>query len=175
MYRFVYLVAILAIFACAESVPAGETVDPERYLRQQGWEPFDGKPTATSPSPDIAPLMYYDQGNSVPSCGLVIASRGDKAPGFIELVGSDPGVGYPQCLDIASITPFRMQDEDYIAVEYLSRDTREDTYRGYHYLMRDRSRGIVTNHALTGAVPLVRGGRSPPEDRGGGAGCQAGA
>lgn len=152
MGKTIYLTAVLVLSGRAMSVLAGESVDAGRYLRQQGWKPSEGKPSAKSPVPDIAPLMYYDKGNSVPSCGLVTASTGGKAPGFIELVGSDPSVNYPQCMDITSITPFRMQNRDYIAVEYLSRETREDTDRGYHYLVRDSSRGIVTDEALTEAV-----------------------
>lgn len=153
MSKTIYLFLALALSACAKSVPATEAVDAGRYLRQQGWKPYEGKPTAKSPVADVSPLMYYDKGNSVPSCGIVTASADGKGTGFIELVGSDPGVDFPQCLNIASITPFRMQNKDYIAVEYLSRETREDIDRGYHYLVRDRARGIVTDDALTGAVP----------------------
>lgn len=155
MNKVIYLFAALALSACAGPALAINAVDAGRYLRQQGWEAYDGRPGAKSPVPDVAPLMYYDKGKSVPSCGIVTATTDGKSPGFIELVGSDPGVDFPHCLDIVSIKPFRMQNRDYIAVEYLSRDTREDTYRGYHYLMRDRSRGVVTDEALTGAVPLA--------------------
>jgi hypothetical protein len=164
MSKAISLFAALTLSVCAKSVLAAEPVDAGRYLGQQGWKPYESKPTAKSPVPDLAPLMYYDKGNSVPSCGLLTVSANGKAPGFIELVGSDPGVNYPQCLDIASITPFRMQNKDYIAVEYLSRETREDTDRGYHYLVRDRSRGIVTDEALTEAVPSapVEGARQNP-------------
>lgn len=164
MSKTIYLFIAVALAACAKSVPATEAVDVGAYLRQQGWKPYEGKATAKSPIPDVAALMYYDKGNSVPSCGIVTASTDRKSRGFIELVGSDPGVGFPQCLDVASITPFKMQNKEYIAVEYLSRETREDTDRGYHYLVRDRSRGIVTDDALTGAVPSepVEGPRQKP-------------
>jgi hypothetical protein len=164
MSKTIYLFIALAMSACAKSVPAVEAVDTGSYLRQQGWKPYEGKPAAKSPVPDVAPLMYYDKGNSVPSCGIITGSTDGKRPGFIELVGSDQGVNYPQCLDIASITPFRMQNKDYIAVEYLSRETREETDRGYHYLVRDSSRGIVTDEALTEAVPSTpaEGARRDP-------------
>jgi hypothetical protein len=163
--KFLYVVLGAAALTCATSVQAIEAVDAGRFLRQQGWEPYDGKAGAKSLIPDVAPLMYYGKGTSVPSCGIVTAMTDGKRPGFIELVGSDPGADFPQCLDVVSMTPFRMRNEDYIAVEFHSRDTREDTYRGYHYLKRDRSRGIVTDEALTGAVPLaaLEGSREKPK------------
>lgn len=37
--------------------------------------------------PDVVPLMFFEKGNSVPSCGLLTALVGGKAPAFIKLVG----------------------------------------------------------------------------------------
>jgi len=147
------LAACLALSFSAGSALAADIVDAHRYLRQQGWEDYEGKNVARSPDADIAPLMYYDKGNTVPSCGILAASAAGKPPVFIELVGSEPGVGFPQCLGIPSITPFRLQNKDYIAVEYLARETREDIDRHYLYLVRDRARGIVQDDALNKAVP----------------------
>ena len=61
--------------------------------------------------------MFYDKGNSVPSCGLLVSSAAGKGPIFIELVGSDPGVGFPQCLSIARITPFKLLKKDYLVID----------------------------------------------------------
>ena len=99
--------------------------------------------------------MYYEKDNAVPSCGVLIASVAGKAPAFIELVGSGPRVGFPQCLGIPSITRFRLQNREYVAVEYLSRETREDIDRHYRYLVRSSSGGIVPDDSLAGAVPPI--------------------
>ncbi len=164
MSKTTYLVVALAISVCTKSLFATEAVDTGRYLRQQGWKPYEAKPTAKLSIPDNVPTMYYDKGNSVPSCGIVTAPAGGRGPGFIELVGSDRGVNYPHCMDIVSMTPFEMNNKDYIAIEYLSRETREDIDRGYRYLVRDGLRDIITDEALTEAVPSapIEGTRQNP-------------
>lgn len=146
------LAAFLSVAANAGSAPATNAVDAGRYLRQQGWEPYEGKNVAWSPVPDVAPVMYYEKDNAVPSCGVLMASAAGKAPAFVELVGAEPGVGFPQCLGIPSITRFRLQNKEYIAVEYLSRETREDIDRHYRYLVRASSGGLVPDDALAEAV-----------------------
>lgn len=146
------LAAFLALASNAGSAPAIDAVNAERYLRQQGWEDYDGKNVAKSPVPDVAPLMYYEKDNAVPSCGVLMASAAGKAPAFVELVGSEPGVGFPQCLGMPSITRFRLQNKEYVAVEYLSRETREDIDRHYRYLVRASSGGLVIDDALAEVV-----------------------
>ena len=105
--------------------------------------------------------VFYAKGESVPSCGLLTVSAGAKAPDYIELVGSDPEAGFPQCLGIKSMTPFKLQKREYLAVGYLARETREDTDVHFHYLVRDRSKGFVTDTALTDAVPSSPSGLNP--------------
>jgi len=153
MCKVVCLVTALVLPACARPAPAPDAVNAERYLRQQGWKAYEAKQAARSPLPDITPVVYYAEGNSVPSCGIVTGSMEGKSSGFIELVGSDPGVGFPQCLGILSITPFRLQNSEYVVVEYLSRETREDIDRHYSYLVRDRTRGFVEDEILNRAIP----------------------
>jgi hypothetical protein len=138
---------------------AAEALNPAQFIIQRGWKPFEGEAIARSPSHDLKPILFYEKGNLVPSCGLIAAVPGGKEPNFIALVGSDPGVDYPQCLDIRSMVPFRLQNKDYIAVEYVSRDTREDSYRGFHYVHRDAAKGYITDKILTAAVP-----NSPGDD-----------
>jgi len=155
MNKMVPAILLLALSACSESAPATEALNTKGYIRAQGWKPFDDKDVPKSPVPDVAPIMFYDKGNSVPSCGLITASGGGKAPGFVELVGSDPGVGFPQCLDIEAITPFKLQARDYIVVQFLSRETREDIDRRFHYLVRDAAMSFVTDKALSEAAPVI--------------------
>ena len=107
--------------------------------------------------------MFYDKGNSVPSCGLLTASVGGKGPAFIELVGSDPGVGFPQCLSIPAITAFKLQNKEYIVIEYLSRETRDDVDRHFHYLVRSEAQGFVTDKLLTEAAPVTTAGKGATE------------
>jgi hypothetical protein len=132
---------------------AAEALNAAQFIHQRGWKPVEGGPIAHSPSQDVAPMLYYEKGNLVPSCGLIAATPGEKEASLIELVSSDPGVNYPQCIDIISMVPFRLHNKDYIAAEYVSRDTREDFYRSFHYIYRDAAKGYVTDKSLTEAVP----------------------
>jgi hypothetical protein len=142
-----------AVFLSHAGCYAAETLNPEQYMRQRGWRPLERQHIARSPSQDIAPVQYYEKGNSVPSCGLITAAPSAKGPNFIGLVSSDPGVDYPQCINIVSMVPFKLQNRDYIAVEYVSRDTREDFYRSFHYVYWDALKGYITDPILTEAVP----------------------
>ena len=150
---------MLAVAVGATSVPAvAGTIDASNYRQQQGWKRYDTTSLPRSPVPDVVPLMFYDKGNSVPSCGVLTASV-RKSPMFIELVGSDPGVGFPQCLSIPAITPFKLQNKEYIVIEYLSRETREDVDRHFHYLVWSEARGFVTDKLLTEAAPVTTAGK----------------
>lgn len=151
---------LLAVAAGATSVPAiAGTIDARNYLQQQKWKPYDTTSLPRSPMPDVVPLMFYDKGNSVPSCGVLTGSAVGKAPVFIELVGSDPGANFPQCLSIAAITPFKLQNKEYVVIEYLSRETREDIDRHFHYLVRNDVQTFVTDKVLTEAAPVISAGK----------------
>ncbi|MEH6435946.1 hypothetical protein [Massilia sp. DD77] len=146
---------MLVLVMGATTLYAAPALDPEHYVRQQGWKRYEGKPSAKALGAELVPVMFYDKGNAVPSCGLLTGGGAGSPPGFIELVGSEPGVNFPQCLDLVAITPFRMRNLEYVAVEYRSRETREDIERGFHYLVRDPVKGFLTDEALTGAVPSM--------------------
>jgi hypothetical protein len=155
------LLIILLAFAGQSGLAsaAAETVDAGSYMQKQGWTRVDVNSLPRSPVPGVVPLMFNDKGNSVPSCGLLTASGSGKEPVFIELVGSDPGVGFPQCLAITALTPFKLQNKEYIAIEYLSRETREDVDRRFHYLVRDAAKSFVTDSVLTDAAPVLSEGQ----------------
>jgi len=161
MRKMLPTILVLVVSAAAQAAAATGVLDAAGYMRQQGWEPEGGAHLLKSPVPDVAPLMFYAKGNSVPSCGLLTAAAGAKAPNYIELVGSDPDVGFPQCVGIKSMTSFKLQSKEYLAVSYLARETREDTDVRFHYLVRDRSKGFVTDVVLTNAVPSSPSGLHP--------------
>lgn len=151
---------LLAVAVGATSAPAiAGTIDASNYLQQQGWKPYDTISLPRSPVPDVVPLMFCEKGNLVPSCGLLTASIGGKGPAFLKLVDSDPGVGFPQCLSIAAITPFKLQNKEYIVIEYLLCETRDDVERHFHYLIRGEAQGFVTNKLLTEAVRVTTAGK----------------
>lgn len=161
MNRILSPLLLFAFVACSESsTAAAERVDAGSYLQQHGWKPYDTTSLPRSPVRDVVPLMFYDKGNSVPSCGVLTGSATGKAPVLIELVGSDPGAGFPQCLSIAAITPFKLENKEYVVVEYLSRETREDIDRHFHYLVRNDAQSFVTDKALTDAAPVVSAGKA---------------
>ena len=152
-YRFAF--ALLTILWWQHHALARDSVSVDQFLRQQGWQRHDTHSLPRSPVADVIPLMFYDKGNTVPSCGLLTLSQSGKAPVFIELVGSEPGVGFPQCLNIAAMNVFRLQNKDYVAIDYLSRETREDVDRRFHYLVRRATGEFVTDKVLTDAAPVI--------------------
>lgn len=160
MSKMMSTMLLLALSGGAQAAQAG-AVDADGYLRQRGWERVDAGKPLRSPVPEVAPLWFHDKDGAAPSCGLLTASAGGRAPTFIELVGSDPDAGFPQCVGVPSITRFRLQDVEYLAVEYLARETREDTDIHFHYLVRDRVNGFITDQVLTDAVPSSPSGLHP--------------
>jgi len=151
-----HLVAVFwtMLFLCPRSGAAG-ALDPARYLAQRGWTPFEDSKPVQLPQAGIAALRYYEQGRSVPSCGILTAGSGRSAPHFIDLVSSDAGENYPQCLGIGPIVQFRLQNRAYAVVGYDFRETREDVYRSYHYFYQDGQQGYVSDEALNGIVPDI--------------------
>jgi hypothetical protein len=152
MHRVPKLAGLMMSFA---SFSASAQTDVAKYIAQRGGKVADVKMAVHSPSPEIAPVIFYEKDHAVPSCGLVTVAPRTREFSFIELVGSDPGAGFPQCLNILSMTPFRLQDRSYLSVEYLSRETREDIYRSFHYVYRDSMRGYVADEKLNDAAPPV--------------------
>ncbi len=58
------------------------------------------------------------------------------------------------------MTAFRLKGRDYVVIEYHSRETRDETYRGFHYLVEDNGAGFVTDEKIYGGMsredPIVR-------------------
>ena len=123
---------------------AAGQLNPLDYIRQHGWEPYNAAHVARSPNPDVAPLLYYVDNDSMPSCGLLTSVPGARAPKFTELMQASKGEDFPQCVNVVSIVPFRLDSKEYLSVEYVVRDTREDLYRNFAYLYRDPKNGYVS-------------------------------
>lgn len=144
------LVIAAAVFSLSQSDASGAApVDAKRYMKQHGWEPFEARHTAQAPNPDIAPILYYESDDSVPSCGLVSRVPGAKEPRFTELMRAPKGEDFPQCVAIVAMQPFRLDAREHLAVEYVVRDTREDLYRRFAFLSRDQKQGYMLDAALS--------------------------
>jgi hypothetical protein len=141
----------LLMLSTLGSCVAGNAVDAAQFIAKRGGKLFDAQPRAKSPDQSLTPVIYYDKGNSVPSCGLINAKPGGEVD-LIELVGSEQGVGYPLCMGINSITRFDFLNRNYVSVEYTSRETREDEYRYFQYLYKDPKLGFVVDEPLSSAV-----------------------
>jgi hypothetical protein len=142
----------LAIAACSTQATA-EPVNVAAFLKERGAECAELRQLAHSPSPAVVPVAFYDKDGMAPSCGLLVAVPHAAKPRYIDLVDADGGSTFPQCVAIPSIRAFRLQDRHYLAIEYLDRDTRDDTYRYFHYVYDDPARGFVEDKMLVDAVP----------------------
>jgi len=148
-------VIAFTLIATTSTPQAAGQDDAARLIAQRGARISDVKPVAQFRDPEIIPVLYYEKGNSAQSCGLFIGSPGKQQPNFVEILSSEPGAGYPQCLNITSIVPFKLQNKSYISVEYVSRETRDENYRNFHYLYRDQKQGFVVDETLTRATPGI--------------------
>jgi hypothetical protein len=140
-------IAASMIFFHQFNATAAESLNPQQFIRQHGWEPYNAAHTARPPNPDIAPVLYYEDDDSVPSCGLISSVPETKKTAFIELMQAPKGEEFPQCVDVVSFVEFKLNSKDYLSVEYLVRDTREDLYRKFIYLYRDQKQGYTLNNS----------------------------
>ncbi|PQP00268.1 hypothetical protein C5614_08510 [Massilia phosphatilytica] len=128
-------------------------VDVAAFLKARSAEDAGLKLIAPSPTPAIVPVSLYEKNNSVPSCGVLIAPPQGGKPRYIDIVGPEPEVGFPACIGMPSMTAFRLQGRNYVMVEYQSRETRDDIYRGFHYLVEDSGAGFVTDEKVDQGMP----------------------
>lgn len=139
-----------------------QTVDVARFLKERGATQAHVKIAARSPDPAVVPVMFFDRDGNAPACGLLIAAPRAARPRSIELTGPDAGEGFPACVAIPSITPFRLQGRRYLMVEYHHRETREDTYASVRYLYDAPGQGYLSDAALDGAGPAEAPAVSDP-------------
>ena len=132
---------------------AAQSVNVAAFLKERGAERAELRQLARSPNPAVVPVAFYDQDGLAPSCGLLVAVPDAPKPRYIEILDADSGNTFPQCVAIPSIRAFRLQDKHYLAIEYLDRDTRDDTYREFHYVYDDPAQGFVDDKMLNDGVP----------------------
>lgn len=127
---------------------AAQSTDVATFLKQRCAEDAGLRLMARSPIAAVTPISLFEKDSSVPSCGILVAVPHADKPRYIELIGAEPGVDFPQCVGISSITLFRLQGQNYVMVEYSYRDTREDTYRGFRYLVEAAGAGFVSDEKI---------------------------
>ena len=156
------IITLLIAFALATPGirAAAEPVNVATFLKARGAEDAGLRLMARSPNPAIVPVSLYDKDNSVPSCGVLIAPPRGGKPRHIEILGPEPHVDFPACMGMPSITAFRLKGRDYVMIEYYSRETRDETYRAFHYLVEDSEAGFVTDdkmfEGMSGENAVVR-------------------
>jgi hypothetical protein len=161
MRKLLTVLAIVMAVPAANAATAAGSLDSDSFLRQQGWKRCEDRPEFLSPDPDVKTICYYEKANSVPSCGLLSKIPGSEKPNFMELVSSDAGADYPQCMGINFMVPFVLQGKYYLAIEYESRETREDFYRAFYFIYKDGPRGYAVDKTLNSATPSIQGDIGP--------------
>src|SRR5471030_3287880 len=104
MKKFCLIVSLAALGAVPRCFAEPASVNVGKYLAQRGWTPYESKAKFVSPSDEIAPVMYYAKGATVPSCGLL--SGGGSAPAFLEILAAEAGEQYPHCPSINDAAKF---------------------------------------------------------------------
>jgi hypothetical protein len=145
----IIITPLIALSFAAIGIPAAaQSADVAAFLKARGAEDAGLRLIARSPNPATVPVSFYEKDNSVPSCGVLVVPPHGGKPRYIDIVGSEPHVDFPACMGMPSITAFRLQGRNYVMVEYYSRETREETYRGFHYLVEDGGAGFVTDENI---------------------------
>ena len=132
---------------------AAQSVNVAAFLKERGAESAELRQLARSPSPAVVPVAFFDKDGMAPSCGVLVAAPRAAKPRYIDILSADGGGTFPQCVGIPSIRAFRLQGRHYLAIEYLDRDTRDDTYRRFHYVYDDPAQGFVEDKMLNDEVP----------------------
>lgn len=144
----------IASAIAALAVPAtAHAIDVKAFLKDRGAEDANLRQVARSPNPAIIPVSLYETNNSVPGCGVLIASPHGGKPRYLDIVSPAPGDDLPACVGLPSITTFRLRSRNYVMVEYQSRDTRDETLRGFVYLVEDANAGFVRDDSVGRAAP----------------------
>lgn len=134
----------LAMMQTCFAEPA--SVNVGKYLAQRGWTAYESKAKFVSPSDEIAPVMYYAKGSTVPSCGLL--SGGASAPAFLEILAAEAGEQYPHCPSINDAAKFKLDGRNYLVFEYSDRDTRDEVYEQFFYVYKNEAGQYVADELL---------------------------
>ncbi len=158
-YKLLATMKITTLFLALAIAPfslqaAAQSVNIAAFLKERGAERAELRQLARSPNPAVVPVAFYDKDGNAPTCGLLVAVPHAAKPRYIDMLDADGGMTFPQCVAIPSIKAFRLQNRRYLAVEYLDRDTRDDTYRYFHYVYDDPAQGFVEDRMLNDEVPL---------------------
>lgn len=157
--HFIVMASAALLLGCVASAGAhAAALDTASFLARRGAERIDATQGTRSPSPELAPLVFTGKGNAVPTCGVLVARPRPAEPEFVELVGPEPGEDWPYCMGILSMTPFTLRSRQYIAVEYLSRETREDVARYFTYLVQEAGKGFAVDERIAGQADEPRVG-----------------
>ncbi|SDD67807.1 hypothetical protein SAMN05428966_105147 [Massilia sp. PDC64] len=150
--KIITRIVVLAIATMGHWASARQ-IDVAEFLRERGAEKAELRQLARSPSPAVVPVGFYEKDSVVPSCGLLVAAPRAAKPRYIDILSADGGSTFPACVAIPSIRSFHLQGRHYLAIEYLDQDTRDDTYRYFHYVYDDPVLGFVEDKNLNDEVP----------------------
>lgn len=149
-------IIVLAIAALGIRATA-QPIDVAAFLKERGAEDAGLRMLARSPNPAVTLVSLYEKDNTTPSCGVLIAAPHAAKPRYVAIVGSEPDAGFPMCVGMPSITPFRLQGRNYLMIEYLSRETSDETWREFLYLVDEPGAGFVTDDTIGRGMPPSNG------------------
>jgi len=141
------LAALVAIHPCFATAAAPDVAN---YISARGWTAYDSKARFTTPAADIAPVLYYSKGSSVPSCGLLSGSSG--APKFIDILFPEAGEDYPHCPSINDAAAFNLAGKDYLVFQYTDRDSRNVTFEEFFYVYKNKAGQYEVDEQLNAAA-----------------------
>jgi hypothetical protein len=145
-----FLALAIATFSIQASA---QSLNVAAFLKERGAEGAELHQLARSPNPAVVPVAFYEKDGMAPSCGLLVAGPRATKPRYVAILSANNGSNFPGCVGIPSIRAFRLQGRHYLAIEYLDQDTRDDTYRDFHYVYEDPAQGFVEDKMLNEEVP----------------------
>lgn len=118
------------------NVAFAQSLDVQSYLKQQGWTETIFKHRFSSPVPGIVPLVYFTKDGIGPNCVLIVESK--KGPKMFDVSSAEQGESYLQCFGFNSAEQFQMNNRSFVVFEFLTRETKEDTFSRFYFLSKEK-------------------------------------
>lgn len=114
-------------------------------MKKRGWRPAPEK-RLTVPDSNVAPITFFLPGSSVPGCGLLVDGPG--AVEFIDILTPAADEEWPYCAGINDVASFEMNGKRHLVFEYLNRDSRDEFYREFFFIVENQAGKYLPNDVL---------------------------
>lgn len=133
-----------------------QPIDVQNFVNQQGWTETIFKQRLSNPVPGIVPLAYFTKDGMGPNCALIVETN--KGPKILNVSSVEQGESYPQCLGFNGAEQFQMNNRNFVVFEFLTRETREDTFSRFYFVSKQKDGYYASSDELnnSASAPLAK-------------------